>query len=275
MELHEDDHKTTPRALIGRQLRRRRTAGNLSQRALADAIGYPGSYISRVERDEQLPSEALARALDEHFGTLGLFADLRSMAEEALVAAYSQDFIDQESRAARIEVFTSSVIPGLLQTEHYARELITSGSPANIAAEIELRVQSRLNRQKMFERDTPPFFWAIFDEAALRRPVTSRSAMADQLRHLLRYASEVYTEVQVLPFGCGLHPFLGGSVTLLTMKDGSRKTSLVESFGTGLVIDTPRDLIDLEQRFDKARAQALSQTDSLALIRTYLKEYER
>ncbi|MBC3985630.1 helix-turn-helix domain-containing protein [Streptomyces sp. AC536] len=275
MELHEDDHKTTPRALIGRQLRRRRTAGNLSQRALADAIGYPGSYISRVERDEQLPSEALARALDEHFGTLGLFADLRSMAEEALVAAYSQNFIDQESRAARIEVFTSSIIPGLLQTKDYARELLRTSLPTDLANEVDLRVQSRLERQKMFERDAPPFFWAIFDEAALRRSVASKSVMANQMKRLLQYAQEPYTEVQVLPFDGGLHPFPGGSVTLLTMKDGSRKTSLVESFGTGVVIDTPRDLVDLEQRFDKARAQALPQPASLALIRTYLKEYER
>ncbi len=275
MELHEDDHKTTPRALIGRQLRRRRDAADLSQQTLAEAIGYPASYISREERDERLPSEALAQALDEHIDTLGLFADLRSMAEEALVAAYSQNFIDQESRAARIEVFTSSIIPRLLQTKDYARELLRTSLPTDLANEVDLRVQSRLERQKMFERDAPPFFWTIFDEAALRRFVASKSVMANQMRRLLQYAQEPYTEVQVLAFDGGLHPFPGGSVTLLTMKDGSRKTSLVESFGTGVVIDTPRDLVDLEQRFDKARAQALPQPASLALIRTYLKEYER
>ncbi|QKW50717.1 helix-turn-helix domain-containing protein [Streptomyces buecherae] len=272
MELHDDDYKMTPNALIERQLRRYRETANLSQRGLAEAIGYPASYISRVERGEQLPSQALGQALDDHFHTGGLFVDLVCMAQETLVATYSQAFIAQESRAARIEVFASSLVPGLFQTPAYARELMVTGLPAALMTEVEHRVQIRMDRQKLFEREPPPHVWAVMDEAALKRPTADRTTMADQLRQLIRRTEEAHTQVQVVPFGQAFHPFLGGSLTLLTMPEG-RKTCLVESFAAGTLIDTPRDLIDLEQRFDVVRSQALSPTDSVQLVRSYLEAY--
>lgn len=272
MELHDDDHKMTPEALIATQLRRYREAAGLSQRGLATAIGYPASYISRVERHEQLPSEALACALDDYFKTQGLFIDLVHMAQETLVATYSEAFLGWEARAARIEVFASSLIPGLFQTQAYAKELMVTGLSAALMPEVDRRVQIRMDRQKVFDREPPPHVWAVMDEAALKRPTADRSKMAEQLRQLLRRAEAAYTRVQVIPFGQAFHPFLGGSLTLLTMPEG-RKTCLVESFAAGTMIDTPRDLVDLEQRFDVVRSQALSHSESMQLVRSYLEAY--
>ncbi|GFE22724.1 helix-turn-helix domain-containing protein [Streptomyces nigrescens] len=148
MELNnEDDDRATPRTVLGRRLRRMRETANLSQRALADKVGYPHTYISRVERGEQLPSEALTEDLDTHFATDGLLAELLSMALDASIPDYGRAVVEREGKAARIQVFGSSLIPGLLQTEDYApcsashypanpRNGRTSGSPRECAANV-------------------------------------------------------------------------------------------------------------------------------------------
>ncbi|MBB5939890.1 helix-turn-helix domain-containing protein [Streptomyces zagrosensis] len=272
MELHEDDDKLTPHVLIGRHLRRVREMAGITQRALAEQIGYPYSYIARVERHEQLPSEALAEALDVHLRTGGLFCDLLSMSMNSLVAPYSQEFETTEAEALRIEVFTSSLIPGLLQTEDYAREVLAAGLPHDLLGEMETRVASRMDRQKVLSRDDPPLFWSIMDESALKRPTTNRRVMIEQLDRVIGSVSE-RVRVQILPFGQAFHPLMSGSLTLLTKANGVTR-SLVESFGTGVAIDVPRQVMDLQDRFDVARSQALPPLESVELIRTYLREYK-
>ncbi|MGO4756795.1 multiprotein-bridging factor 1 family protein, partial [Streptomyces sp. 2MCAF27] len=106
MELNDNEDKITPRTMLGRRLRRMREDAGLSIRVLAEQLGYPYSYIGRVERGEQLPSEALAEALDARFGASGLFADLLEMAQEESIADYARTVVDEERTATRIQVFT-------------------------------------------------------------------------------------------------------------------------------------------------------------------------
>jgi transcriptional regulator with XRE-family HTH domain len=272
MELHEDDAKTTPRALLGRRLRRLRENAELSQRALAERVKYPHTYISRVERGEQLPSEALAQALDDHFHADGLLLELLDMAGEGLIASYSREFVLREKDAIRIQVFTSSIIPGLLQTAEYIRELYQADMAAELVNELDERVAARVKRQRILEGDAPPFYWAVMDEAALKRPTEHKEVMRAQMDHLLRMAEKQHVTLQVLPFDAGLYPMMGGSLTQLTLKDG-RKTGLVESFASGFAVDSPKKAVELAQRFDVVLSKALPESASLALIRRYMKEY--
>jgi len=272
MELHEDDGKTTPRTLLGRRLRHLRERAGMSQRALAEQVGYPHTYISRVERGEQLPSEALAQAFDGQFEADGLFTELLHMAQDSLVANYSREFVSKEGDAIRIQVFTSSVIPGLLQTAEYTRDLFRAGLAGDATNELEARVAVRTNRQGIFEREDPPLYWAIMDEAALRRSTANREVMRGQLEHILQKAESSRVTVQVLPFSQAIHPMMGGSLTLLTLKNGAT-VALVESFASGEAVDSPKRVVELVQRFDVARSKALPEIESLDLIRTYLKEY--
>src|SRR6202000_998927 len=101
VELHDEDGTATPRATLGRQVRRLREKEELSQRALADVVGYPHTYISRVERGEQLPSEALAEAFDTYFKTGGLIVALLTMAQDGLVADYSRKMVATEGDDTR------------------------------------------------------------------------------------------------------------------------------------------------------------------------------
>lgn len=272
MELYEDDGKVTPRALLGRRLRRARERAGLSQRALADLVGYPNTYISRVERNEQLPSEALARKLDEVLETDGLFVDLLAMEYESSVKRFTSEYLVREAAAERIEVFASSVLPGLLQTADYARETYAIGLSVKERPTLDQHVSARMHRQRVLFQDDPPLFWSIVDEAALKRPPSAGGIMAAQLERVLELTELPRVKVQILPFAQAFHPMMGGSLTVLTMADGA-SSALVESFATVDGIDAPPRVIDLQHRLDVARSQALPEAESRDLIHQYLKEY--
>src|SRR5581483_2068800 len=261
MELHEDEARPTPRSVLGHRLKRLRETSGLSLRALADALGYPHTYLGRVERGEQLPSKALAEAMDVYFRTDVLFAELLEMAQESSIADYSRMIVANEPRATRIQVFTSSLGPGLLQTEEYARALFQSSLPGADEESINALTKARMRRKRVFEVPEPPYFWAIMDEAALKRPVGGAHHMIDQLNLLLSAPYAPRGTVQVLPFRAGAHPMMGGSMSLLTLPSGAT-IGYVESFGSGEVVESPRRILDFVQRFDLARSAALSEEDS-------------
>ncbi|MFK0265436.1 Scr1 family TA system antitoxin-like transcriptional regulator [Streptomyces angustmyceticus] len=274
MELNnEEGGRATPRTVLGRRLRRLRESAGRSQRALADKVGYPHTYLSRVERGEQLPSEALAEDLDTHFATDGLFVELLSMAQDASIPDYGRVVVDGESKAARIQVFGSSLIPGLLQTEGYAHALFRESLPGESEERINERVATRMRRKRVFEKEQAPYYWAIMDEAALRRPVGSPATMRAQLRYVISAVEEPRVSVQVLPFTQGAHPMLGGSLSLHTLPNGAT-LAYVESFASGEPVESPERVLELTQRFDVARAKSLPERETLDLIHRYLREYE-
>src|SRR5262249_7667423 len=162
---------------------------------------------------------------------------------------YSREFVSKESDAMRIQVFTSSIVPGLLQTEDYTRECYREDLAAEALNELDARVTARMKRQRIFGGDSPPLYWAILDEAALRRPTGNKEIMRGQLEHLLQMTENPHVTIQVLPFGRALHPMMGGSLTLLTLKDGTT-VALVESFASGEAVDSPKRVVELVQRFD-------------------------
>ncbi|MGW9041764.1 helix-turn-helix domain-containing protein [Streptomyces lydicus] len=274
MELNnEDDGRATPRTVLGRRLRRLREAADLSQRALADKVGYPHTYLSRVERGEQLPSQALAEDLDTHFATDGLLAELLSLAQDASIPGYGRAVVEQESTAARIQVFGSSLVPGLLQTEDYARALIRTSLPGESKEQINERVATRMRRKHLFERAEVPYYWAILDEAALKRPIGGAACMSRQILHILKAVESPRIWLQILPFQQGEHPMLGGSLSLLTLRNGAT-LAYVESFASGEAVESPERILELTQRFDVARSKALPEKETLDLVRGYLRGYE-
>lgn len=274
MELNSEDSKHTPRLRLGRRLRRLRERKGLSLRQLSERVGgYSHSYLGRVELGEQLPSEALATTLDEFFDTDGVLAELLEMAHDTLIPDYSRKAVSKEPEAERIQVFNSSGIPGLLQTPEYTRAAFRRSELRESEAQINERVAVRMKRQRVLDRKEPPYYWGIMDESALKRPIGGPSCMTEQIKHLLQLASRPHVTVQVLPFNRGAHPFLGGSLTLHTLPDGST-VAVVESFDSGEPVESPRRVLELTQKFDTARSLALTDDESIALIRGYLEEYE-
>ncbi|WP_405949356.1 DUF5753 domain-containing protein [Streptomyces prunicolor] len=274
MELTSEDGKLTPRVRLGRRLRRLRERKGLSLRQLSERVGgYSHSYLGRVELGEQLPSEALVNTLDEFFETDGVLAELLDLAHDMLIPGYSREAIDKEHQAERIQVFNSNMVPGLLQTPEYARAAFRKALLGESEEQINERVAVRMKRQRILEREEPPYYWGIMDESALRRPIGGQQCMSAQMKHLLQLASRPHVTVQVFPFDRGTHPVLGGSLTLHTLSDGATIAG-VESFDSGEAVESPRRVLELTQKFDMARSAALTDDESRDLIRTYLKEYE-
>jgi transcriptional regulator with XRE-family HTH domain len=271
MPEHNDDQRPTVRRVLGNTLRRYRERAQLSLRDLAEKTTYNHTYIGRVERGEQLPSDALAHALDEYFDTGGALFELLELAREGAIQPYSRALFKKEDTADRIQVFTSSVVPGLLQTEGYIRALFQASGMRAAFDGLEEAVAARLNRKRVFERKDPPIFWGIMDEAALRRPVGGRECMRQQLEYLLDVSKNPDVTCQVYPFDAGEHPMLEGSLTMLTMPDGEM-LAYVESFESGELVESPKRILRLSQRFDVVRSKALSPDESLILIKKYAEE---
>ncbi|MFD9721717.1 helix-turn-helix domain-containing protein [Streptomyces sp. NPDC059076] len=270
---NEDGGKPTPRTVLGRRLQRLRMEEGLSQCALAERVTYPHTYLSRVERGEQLPSEALAQALDAHFRTHGLFVELLDMAQDATVPDYGREIVNSEARASRIQVFGCTLVPGLLQTESYARALFDASLPGFSGVDIEERVATRMRRKTVFDKEERPLYWGIMDEAAIKRPVGGVRCMAEQIGYILKTAEEWNVCVQILPFSQGEYPLMGGSLSLLTLLNGAT-IGYAESFIAGELVESPKGILGLTQRFDVARSKALPENESLDLLRRYLKGYE-
>ncbi|MFE1960827.1 DUF5753 domain-containing protein [Streptomyces sp. NPDC059479] len=201
-----------------------------------------------------------------------MLGDLLEAAREGAIRDYGRVVVRKEQDAVRIQVFTSSVILGLLQTKEYALELFRAGIPGESDDELSARVDARMRRKRLFAAEEPPFYWAIMDEAALKRPIGSDECMATQLEHILQVAKNPHITIQVLPFTQRAHSMLGGSLVLLALKEGG-KVGLVESFKNGESVESPRRVAELVQLFEIACSQALPVGESLDLVDQYLKEY--
>jgi hypothetical protein len=122
----------------------------------------------------------------------------------------------QSAQAVSIRQYAAHVVPGLLQTEGYARAVLSVGRSLRSEEHLEERVAARLGRQERLRSPDCPELWVVLDEAVLRRPVGDRAVLREQLDRLLEAAAEPHVTVQVLPFDQGGHEAMGGSLTILT-----------------------------------------------------------
>lgn len=273
MVQYYDGVNTNLRRVLGDTLRSLRERRGWSLRDLSEQTTYNHTYFGRVETADQVPSEALARTLDELFDTGGLFFRMLEAIREGSMQHYGSVAVKKARAATRIEVFTSGVVPGFMQTEGYARALFAAALDKS-TEEIEASLATRMKLQRIFEADEPPLFWSIMDESVLKRLVGGNLCMVGQLERLIQAAQQPNVIFQVFPFDWGEHPMLEGSLTLLSMPDG-KQVAYVENFVSGELVESPRRVVQLGQRFDVLRANALKPEESLTLIRKYLEEYQQ
>jgi transcriptional regulator with XRE-family HTH domain len=260
--------------MIARRLKAHRLRRGLSQRQLAELIGYPASYIARIETAKQRPSDKVAAALDEKLDTNGEFADLLEMARALVIEPGAREVLAKEATAERIRTFVSSTVPGLLQTSDYAHDLTVAARPNDPGEEIGEVVAARLGRQrKVFDRDDPPLYRAVIDEAALARPVGPDAVMAAQLRALLKVGTHHRNRVQILPFHAREYAMMGGTLVLLDL-EGGRTAALVENFRTAQPVESPSEVVECQELFEAVQSSALDGKASAELIRRYIKEYD-
>jgi hypothetical protein len=177
-------------------------------------------------------------------------------------------YIGFESEATALLNFEQSFVPGLLQTEDYARAALQRGAPHATAEETQRMVEARMSRQAALSREKPLRLWTIIDEAALHRPVGGSQVMSEQLDALADSAGQAHITLQVLPFGTGAHPGMMGAFAILEFDDEtSGDVVYIESQAGELFLESETDLRRFKVIFEHLRAQALPPEASVSLIR--------
>ena len=269
------DPSTSMAALFGSRVRRLRTAAGLTQEELGRRMHVVGTRITQIERASGAkPTLELARALDAALGADNLLVELWPYVYREAFPDWSRKFMEYSERAVGIREYAAHVVPGLLQTEEYARAVLKVGLTLSDDTQLEERTSARMGRQVRLGAPDRPELWVVLDEAVLRRPVGGHAVMQAQLERLLDAAVEPHITVQVLPFDQGEHDAMGGSLTLLTLPDGS-EVAYTEGAHHGRLVEDPAEVGRFALIYDRLRAAALPPLMSLDMIRSVREDNHR
>lgn len=210
----------------------------------------------------------LARHVDAKLGTDGFFErrceDARK-AKQSGHAEYFADVAEMEPYAETIEDWAPMIIPGLLQTEPYAKAVVRTSLPWLRPGVVEKQVKARMERAKLWEREERPAFWAILNGSLIRNSLLSPEEMADQLDHIANVVRSTQSVLQLLPETAAAHPMMMGMIRVMTFPDAP-PVVYTEGLHSGQLIDFPTLVKNYRRSYDLLRAAALSPEASLARI---------
>lgn len=269
-----DGERESGRAALGRTLKFLREKAGKSLGQLADEAGYDKSYLYRLEAGERLSKVVVMEDLDRYYGCGDLLVRLWRDARKDVIKDKYKAFMELEATARVMWMFQLAV-PGLLQTEDYARTVLSGLSRAQTTAgnseEVEEQVAARMGRQELLYRQPAPSIRVILDEGALRRGVPDAKVWADQLSRLLDAAELPSVVLQVLPYTAGAHDLMNSHLTLLWQRVGD-PVAYVEGNGFGELIDDPDKVLSFRWSYDLVRDAALAPEESTAFIKRLLEE---
>lgn len=273
-----DTNPTLRQLQLANRLRDLRQESGLSVAEVAEQVLLSPAQVSRIENAKRTASPRDVRALCKLYGVPE--EDLLELAKEARQPVWWQNYDDRdfrqmiglESVASEITEYETTTIPGLLQTEAYARAILKGYLPGIDAEVLEQRIQARVKRQELLRRIHPPKYWVLLDESALHRHVGGRRAMQEQLESLGELAERPNINILVLPFTVGAHMGFDMAFRMLEFPETVKifDTLFVEDalghaytqdYGAGKVrVARYREIID------HLRATAANPADSRAII---------
>ncbi|WP_079127099.1 helix-turn-helix domain-containing protein [Streptomyces sp. TP-A0874] len=255
-------------AYYGAELRRLRTAAGLSHARLGEIVCYSPAMIGHVETTTRMPTRELSEALDAALDTDGYFSRLYPLVIRAAIPGRYRRFMELEAQASSLCTYGLDTVPGLLQTEEYARAMLRIGRPRD-EARLEELVAARMERQALLNGPSPASLWVVLDEAVVRRPVGGRAAMREQLAHLLVMAEHPNIHLQLLPIDHGEHAAMGSALWLLHFSDGPDIAYLEGGWG-GQLIEAYEEVVAHQLTYNLLRANALPPDESAAFIQTVM-----
>ncbi|MDJ1133532.1 helix-turn-helix domain-containing protein [Streptomyces iconiensis] len=279
------------RRRLGLELRALRNGKGLSLADAADLLSLPGApTLSRIENGKQRVPPISLPGFFEAYGLenqarkdklKGLASMAASGKRSNLLDEYRKtvtdpfaEYLHLEELAHKSEIYTA-VVPGLLQTEAYARTLVERGRKWQSKREINNYVELRMARQRALIRDQPLHLWCVLDEAALARQVGGTDVMKEQLERLLNTTEEhPHVVIQVLPFQHGAHAGMDGPFSLLHFPAGA-PVVVVEPMTTALYLEEDSDIGRYETAFSHLRGEALDVEASQRHIHNLIKESSR
>ncbi|MER7465240.1 helix-turn-helix transcriptional regulator [Streptomyces sp. NPDC097981] len=261
VNIRDLDPSASPLDYYGAELRRLREEAKLKQGQLGDIVFCTASLIGQIETARKVPTRDFSERVDAALGTDGMLSRLVGLVLRSQLPHWFQAYAEMEVRATYISSYQAQLVYGLLQTEEYARAVLSAGW----SDKLDEAVAARLDRQRILSRARPPLVWVVLDEAVLHRPFGSCEVMRNQLDHLLGFRDKRELRIQVLPFSAGQHPATVGSFNVLRF-EGDPDIVYAESYGSANVTANPDTVRDCAHRYDHLQAAALSVEDSAALI---------
>jgi len=275
---------TVLRILLGAQLRRLREAKRISLEEAGNVIRASHSKISRLETGRVGFKDRDVADLLTFYGVVDEKEReaLRTLASRANSPGWWHDYSDVlpnwfeayvglEEAASQIRSYEVQFVPGLLQTEDYARA-VTMLAYSN-PREINRRVNLRLARQAVLTRDDPPSLWAVLDEAVLRRPIGGANAMRTQLKHLIEMSQRPNVTIQIVPFNAGGHAAAGGPFSVLRFSEYDLPDIVyLEQLSSALYLDK-QDVVDSYLAvMERLCIEAATPASSVKTLRALLRE---
>ncbi|MGH3684336.1 MAG: helix-turn-helix domain-containing protein [Pseudonocardiaceae bacterium] len=277
---------TVPRRQLGRYLRDLRNKSRLTVRAAGAQLEWSEAKVWRIETGQTSLRSLDVEAMCKVYGAPPDITEaLMGLAKETKARGWWHSYGDAipegfdlyiglEEAASQFSWYESELVPGLFQTEDYARAVIRAANPGEDDAEIERRVHLRLARQALLTRVTqPPVFDVVLNEAILHRPVGGEAAARGQLTRLVEISELPTVSLRVMPFSAGLHHgILSGPFELLRFplngngQDTEPPTVYVEGFTGALYLDRPHEIDRYTTAFTNIWESALDERASQELI---------
>ena len=264
----------TPAGVFGAELRFYRTRAALSQKDLAALAHVSHDVISKIETGERPPAEDFPQRLDaipelDTGGALTRLWDHLKKGQKQRLYGWFQEWADIEAQATVLRWYEPLVVPGLLQTEDYARAILSARPDGNLA-DLDEQVAARLARQNILERTGGPQLWCILDEGVLHRAIGGPKVMRSQLYRLAEVSEHPRTAIQVIRAD-GAHAGLLAHFVIADL-DSKPSVAYLETAAEGVVTDSSSAVGHVALTFDRLRADAESRAVSRDLIRKVAEE---
>ncbi|MBE1535655.1 transcriptional regulator with XRE-family HTH domain [Actinomadura algeriensis] len=277
---------TVLRILLGAQLRRLREECGISTEQAGYEIRGSHSKISRMELGRVGFKTRDVSDLLTLYGVTDSAerAQMLELAKEAntpgwwhrygdVLPNWFEAYLGLEEAASLLRSYELQFVPGLLQTEDYARAVVRLGFPDASEEELERRVWVRTTRQQRFTSPNAPTLWAVVDEAVVRRPLGGRGVMRRQLEHLMEMSELPNVTLQIVPFGAGGHAAAGGPFTILRFAEpGLSDVVYLEQLTSALYLDKPTDVDTYMRAMNNLCITAARPDDTGGLLRDLLND---
>jgi hypothetical protein len=267
----------SPLKVFGGMLAFFREKAGLTPEQLGERAYLSGSSIRKIEAGTRSPSDKLVatcEAMPEmgcHGALLNLYDLLQAYLKTGVYPGWFQGWPEKEAAARRLRTFEPLYIPGLAQTERYARAVLSTKVAAT-EDEIEDRVAGRMERRSILDREGPPQFWAVLDEGVLGRQVGSREITSEALLHLAELARRPHVIIQVIPVGVGAHEGLRGGGFVIAEFDDAPIVAYQDTALYGQIIEDQDGVQELAYLWDALQLVAVPRAESLRRIEELAEE---
>jgi hypothetical protein len=234
---------------------------------LAKEVPCDKSLIYKIMNATRIPSLAFAEGCDRAFKSGGRFVRHWKWAIKYAFPAWFQRYVELEMEAASIRFFNPRLIPGLLQTEQYARTVLRVGRPHDLEGLVTLRME----RQTILTRKSPPRLWVVLDEGVLRRNIAGVEVMRPQLERLLSLADDPHHVVQIIPITTPNYPGSSSPYGILSFDEGADVVHM-DAYPRSFLLAEPEYVGEAVRTYDLLKAAACPPDESAALIGSVLKD---